>query len=170
MTRTIRLPMVKRRIRLVYLLAFLGMIVFSVAAFAASVTISTTNNAGYQGVYILDNGYYSASGVSYNVVNTAQAATTPPLAWASNGIGYVNALVAGDWELSFTLTINAGGLTSHTYTITVASTAANGVTANLYTFQFTSPVAITAGQTMTIIWDTGAVTWTAPSALTITVA
>jgi hypothetical protein len=170
MTKTVRLPMVKRRIRLVYLLAFLGMIVFSVAAFAASVNIITATNAAYQGVYILDNGYYSASAVSYNVVNTAQAATGQPLAWANNGIGYVNALVPGDWELSFTLTINAGGLTSHNYLITVASTAANGVTTNLYTFQFTSPSTITPTQTMTIIWDTSAVTWTAPASFSISVA
>lgn len=170
MTKTVRLPIVRRRIRLLYLLAFLGMTTVAVGAYAASVTITTSNNAGYQGVYILDNGYYSASATSYNVVNTAQTATTPPLAWASNGIGYVNALVAGDWELSFTLTINAGGLTSHTYTITVASTSATGVTSTLYTFQFTSPATITAGQTMTIIWDTGAVTWTAPAALSISVA
>lgn len=81
----------------------------------------------------------------------------------------MNALVAGDWEFAFTLTIQAGGLTSHTYTITVTSTAVNGVASQLYTFQFTSPAVITALQTMTIIWDTGAVTWTAPSALQITV-
>lgn len=170
MSRTIQLPLIKRKIRLLYLVAMIGMISVSVGAFAASVTITTSNDAGYQGVYILDNGYYSASGANYNVVQSAQTATTQPLAWANGGIGYVDALVAGDWELSFTLTINAGGLTSHTYTITVASTAANGVTSTLYTFQFTSPATITAGQTMTIIWDTGATTWTAPAALSISVA
>lgn len=169
MKKTIRLPILKRNIRLLYLIAFLGMITISVAAFAATVTISTTTAAGYQGVYILDNGYYQASNVAYNVVQSAQVATTQPLAWTSGGIGYVDALVAGDWELSFTLTIEAGGATSHTYTITVASTAANGVPATLYTFQFTSPATITAGQTMTIIWDTGAVTWTAPVALSISI-
>jgi len=162
--------MIRRRIRLIYLLAFVGMITVSVGAFAATVTITTANNAGYQGVYILDNGYYAASGTSYAVVEAAQAATTPPLAWANGAIGYVDALVAGDWALSFTLTINAGGLTSHTYTITVASTSATDVTTTLYTFQFTSPATITAGQTMTIVWDTGATTWTAPAALSISVA
>jgi hypothetical protein len=170
MTKLVRLPLTHRRIRVLYLVALLGVIMLSAGAYAASVTILTTNNAAYQGVYILDNGYYSASAVNYNVVEAANAATTPPLAWANGAIGYVNALVAGDWELSFTLTINAGGLLSHTYTITVSSTAANGVPAQLYTFQFTSPASITPAQTMTIIWDTGAVTWTAPAALQITVA
>jgi len=170
MTKTVTLPIVRRKIRLLYLVAFLGMATISMAAFAASVNILTTNNAGYQGVYILDNGYYSASAVSYQVVEATQTATTPPMAWASGGIAYVNALNPGDWELMFTLTINAGGLTSHTYTITVTSTPATGVSTQLYTFQFTSPATITAGQTMTIIWDTGAVTWTAPAALSISVA
>ncbi|MGA2198619.1 MAG: hypothetical protein ABSG45_01635 [Nitrososphaerales archaeon] len=170
MTKVVRLPFVHRSIRLLYLAALMAIITLSVGTYAASVTIQNSNNAGYQGVYELDNGYYSASAAVYNVVNTAQVATTPPLAWASGGIGYVNALVAGDWEIAFTLQINAGGLTSHTYTITVSSTAVNGVASTLYTFQFTSPASITPLQTMTIIWDTGAVTWTAPAALQITVA
>jgi hypothetical protein len=170
MTRTIRLPMVKRRIRLVYLLAFLGMVLISVGAFAASVTITTTTNAGYQGVYILDNGFFTASGATYSVVEAAQTATTPPLAWANGGVGYVNALVAGDWELSFTLTVLTGATASHTYTITLATTAASGVTTTSYTFTFTTAATIVNGNAMTIIWDTGATTWTAPSALTISVA
>ncbi|HXW36750.1 MAG TPA: hypothetical protein VEJ36_02460 [Nitrososphaerales archaeon] len=170
MRKTVQLPLVRRKIRLFYLLAFIGLISVSMAAFAATVTITTSNDAAYQGVYILDNGYYSASATTYSVVQTAQTATTQPLAWANGAVGYADALVAGDWEIVFTLTINAGGLTSHTYTITVASTAANGVSSTLYTFQFTSPATITAGQTMTIAWDTGATTWTAPAALSISVA
>jgi len=170
MNRTIRLPLVNRRIRVLYFAVLVAIMVGSVGAFAASVTITTSNNAAYQGVYVNANGYYSVTGTAYNVVEAAQAATTQPLAWTSGGIGYVNAIVAGNWELTYTLTINAGGLTSHTYTITVYSTAAAGTTTQLYTFQFTSPASITAGQTMTIIWDTGATTWTAPAALSVTIA
>jgi len=170
MMKTVKVPFTHRRIGMIYLLVFLAIISVSVAAFAASVTITNSNDAGYQGVYVQDNGYYSVTNTNYNVVQAAQVATTQPLAWSNGGIGYVNALVAGDWELSFTLTINAGGLTSHTYTITMASTAASGTTTTLYTFQFTSPASITAGQTMTIIWDTGSTTWTAPAALTVTIA
>ena len=169
MTRTLKLPFVSRRVGVYYFAVFVIIIVVSVGAFAASVTISTSNNAAYQGVYVNANGYYSVSNTAYNVVEAAQSATTQPLAWSNNAVGYVNAIVAGDWELSYTLQINAGGLTSHTYTITVYSTAAAGTTSTLYTFQFTSPASITAGQTMTIIWDTGATTWTAPAALSITV-
>lgn len=170
MPRTIKLPYLNRRVGIYYFVVFVAIIAASVGAFAASVTITNTNNAAYQGVYVNANGFYSVTGTAYYVVEAAQTATTQPLAWANGATGYVNALVAGDWELSYTLTINAGGLTSHTYTITVASTAAAGTTSNLYTFQFTSPATITAGQTMTIIWDTSATTWTAPAALTVTIA
>ena len=170
MNRTVRLPFINRRIRVLYFAILVSIIVGSVGAFAASVTITSTNSAAYQGVYVNANGYYSVTGTAYNVVEAAQAATTQPLAWANGAVGYVNAIVAGNWELTYTLTINAGGLTSHTYTITVYSTAAAGTTTQLYTFQFTSPATITAGQTMTIIWDTGATTWTAPAALSVTIA
>jgi len=168
--RTVTLPLIHRRIGLLYLVVSLVLITVSAGAFATSVTITNTNNAGFQGVYLQDNGYYSVTNTNYNVVEAVQSATTQPLAWSNGANGYVNALVAGDWELSFTFTINAGGLTSHTYTVTLYSTAANGVTSTLYTFQFTSPASITAGQTMTIIWDTGATSWTAPAALSATIA
>jgi hypothetical protein len=155
---------------MVYLGVFLAVISISVGAFATSVTIASANDAGYQGVYVQDNGYYGVTNVNYNVVEAAQTVTTQPLTWVNGAIGYVDAQVASDWSLSFTLTINAGGLTSHTYTITVMSTASTGLTSTLYTFQFTSPATITASQTMTIIWDTGAVTWTAPVALSVIIA
>ena len=164
------LPLVHRKIRMLYLVVLIGIIAISVSAFATTVTITNTNNAGYQGVYVQDNGFYSVTNTNFYVVEAAQAATGQPLAWTSGATGYVNALVAGDWDITFTLTINAGGLLSHTYTITVVSTAAAGTTTTLYTFTFTSPAAITAGQTMTLIWDTGATTWTAPYALTVTIA
>ena len=170
MTKTVKLPLIHRRIGLFYLAVIVTLIAISVGAFAATVTITSSNDAAFQGILLQDNGYYSITNTNYNVVEAVQTATTQPLAWTSGAVGYVDALVVGDWEISFTLTINAGGLTSHTYTITLYSTAATGVTSTLYTFQFTSPATITAGQTMTIIWDTGATTWTAPAALSATIA
>jgi hypothetical protein len=170
MAKFIRLPLVHRSIRLVYLFVLSLILVGSIGAYAASVTINTANNAGYQGEYVVDNGYFTASAISYNVVEAPQAASAGGLAWSNGGTAYVNALVAGDWEVAWTITIQTGALTSHLYTFTVTSTAASGITSTLYTFQFTSPATITAGQTMTILWDTGAVTWTAPAAVQITVA
>src|SRR2546425_3420900 len=131
MNRTVRLPFINRRIRVLYFAILVAIIVGSVGAFAASVTITTSNNAAYQGVYVNANGYYSVTGTAYNVVEAAQAATTQPLAWASGGVGYVNTTVAGNWGPTHTLKINTGGFTRHTHNITFLSTPAPGTTAQL---------------------------------------
>ncbi len=170
MAKFVRLPLVHRSIRVVYLLVLSLILVGSVGAYAASVTINASTNAGYQGEYVVDNGYFTASAISYNVVEAPQSASSSGLAWSNGGTAYVNALVAGDWEVAWTITIQTGATASHLYTITVTSTAASGVTSTLYTFQFTSPASVVNGQTMTVLWDTGAVTWTAPAAVQITVA
>ncbi len=170
MTRFIKVPFMHRSVRLVYLFVLSLIMVGSIGAYAASVTINTSNNVGYQGEYVVDNGYFLASAISYNVVEAPQSASVSGLAWANLAPTYVNALVAGDWEVAWTITIQTGAATSYLYTITVTSTAVSGVTSTLYTFQFTSPASIVNGQTMTVLWDTGAVTWTAPAAVQITVA
>ena len=170
MPRTVGLPLVRRRVRALYLVVFMGIIAISVSAFAATATITNSNNAGYQGVYVQDNGYFTVSNTNFYVVQTAQTAKTPPLTWANVGVGYVNALVAGDWDISFVLAVQTGATPSHTYTITVSSTQASGAVTTLYTFTFTTAATIVNGNSMTIIWDTGATTWVAPYALTITIA
>jgi hypothetical protein len=170
MSRMVGLPLVHRKIRLIYLVAFLAIVAISSAAFAATVTITNSPNAGYQGVYVQDNGYFGVTNTNFYVVQTAQSATSPPLAWANGGTGYVNALVAGDWDIAFTLTVFTGATASHTYTITVSSTLSTGAVTQLYQFTFTTAATITNGQTMTIIWDTSSTSWTAPYALTITIA
>ena len=170
MSRMVGLPLVHRRVRMLYLVVFVAIIAISVGAFAATVTIQTTNAAGYQGIYVQDNGYYNIEKATYSVVQAAQVATTPPLTWGNGSIGYVDALVAGDWELSFIVHINTGAPVSQTMTITMYTTAATGVTSVLYTFKFTSPATITAGQTIYILYDIGATQWTAPVALSATIA
>jgi hypothetical protein len=169
MSRMVGLPLVHRRVRLLYLVVFLAIIGASVGAFAASVTVTNTTAAGYQGVYVQDNGFYNIINPNYFVVQTAQSASAGGITFANGGVAYVNAQVPGDWELSLTLQIE-GGLTSHVYTIAVYSTTATGTVGTaLYTFTFTSPATITAGQTMIFLYDAGA-TWTAPAALTVTIA
>ncbi len=170
MAKMIRIPFVRRSIRLLYVAVFSLILIGSIGAYAASVTINTSNNAGYQGEYVVDNGYFTASAITYNVVEGAQALTTQPMTWAPSGTAYVNALVPGDWEVLWTITLNAGATPSHTYIITVTSTSATGTTTQLYQFQFTTLATITPTQTMTILWDTGAVTWTAPAAVQVAVA
>jgi hypothetical protein len=155
---------------MLYLVVFVAIVAISVSAFAASTTVTVTNNAGYQGVYVNDNGYFTVT-ANYYVVNTAQGASTPPLAWAT-GTGYYNALTAGNWEIAFVVTVQAGATASHTYTMTVASTAASGTVSQLFGagFTFTTAATITAGQFITIIYDTGSQTWNAPTAITIAIA
>jgi hypothetical protein len=157
---------------MLYLVVFVALIALSVSAFAASVTITNVNDAGYQGVYVQDNGYFGVTNTNFYVVQGAQTASTQPMTWVASGTAYVNALIAGDWDLTFTLTVNTGATASHTYTITVASTAASGAVSQLYQFQFTTLATITNGQTMTIIYDMGGAggPWTAPAALTVTIA
>jgi hypothetical protein len=170
MARFVRIPVVHRSVRMVYLLVLSLILVGSIGAYAASVTINASTNAGYQGEYVVDNGYFTASAITYNVVEAAQTATTAPMTWAPSATAYVNAQVPGDWELVWTITLNAGATISHLYTITVTSTAASGAVSSLYTFTFTTLSTITPTQTMTIIWDVGAQTWTAPAAVQVTVA
>ncbi|MGD0638183.1 MAG: hypothetical protein ABSA72_09125, partial [Nitrososphaerales archaeon] len=74
MAKFVRLPLVHRSIRVVYLLVLSLILVGSVGAYAASVTIVGSTNAGYQGEYVVDNGYFTASAISYNVVEAAQSA------------------------------------------------------------------------------------------------
>src|SRR2546428_4128955 len=124
MNRTVRLPFINRRIRVLYFAILVAIIVGSVGAFAASVTITTSNNAAYQGVYVNANGYYSVTGTAYNVVEAAQAATTQPLAWASGGGCHVNPSGPRKWGLTYTPTNNPGGVTRDADTITFYNTAA----------------------------------------------
>ena len=170
MARFVRIPLVHRSVRMVYLLVLSLILVGSIGAYAAAVTINASTNAGYQGEYVVDNGYFTASAITYNVVQSAQTATSQPMTWAPLGTAYVNAQVPGDWEVLWTITLNTGATVSHTYTITVTSTSASGTTSSLYPFTFTTLASISAGQTMSIIWDVGAQTWTAPAAVQITVA
>jgi len=155
---------------MVYLFVLSLILVGSIGAYAASVTINTANNAGYQGEYVVDNGYFLASAISYAVVEAPQSASAGGLAWSNGAPMYVNALVAGDWEVAWTITIQTGATASHVYTITLTSTAASGVTSTLYTFTFTSPASVINGQPITVLWDTSAGTWPAPAAVQITVA
>ncbi|MHB8585141.1 MAG: hypothetical protein ACYDDF_04810 [Thermoplasmatota archaeon] len=165
----VRLPILGHSIRPFYLAAFAAVTMISVGAYAGSVAVTSQSNAGYQGSYITDQAYFSEGTVQYNVVQASQTATTQAMAWSNGATGYVNAQTPGDWEVSFVLTVNAGAATSHTYTITVTTTGSTGIATTLYTFTFTTASSITTGQTMTIVYDTGATTWTAPSALQITV-
>jgi hypothetical protein len=84
---------------------------------------------------------------------------------------YANALVAGQWFLMLSLTINTGASTSTPYTLTAINSTGTGTpTITLYSFPFTTAANVTRGQAVTILYGVGSTTWTAPAALTFTVA
>ena len=146
------------------------LLVGAVDVFAASVTTAGSGDAGQENGYVTSNGYFSASAISYDVVEAAQIPSSPGSAWTNGGIEYANGLVAGDWEIAWTLTINAGAAPGHLYTVNVTNTSDAGTLVVLYTLQFTSPSVVVNGQTMTILWDIGGTVWYTPSAIQITVA
>ncbi|MHB8585140.1 MAG: hypothetical protein ACYDDF_04805 [Thermoplasmatota archaeon] len=170
MARTVRIPFIQRRIRVGYLVALLSITATAVGAFAQNVTVVSSTQAGYQGAYFVDNGYFTVGNIAYNVIQSSQPATSQPMTWASPWIGYDNANTAGHWELSLVLTIQSNAQASHTYTLAITATSADGSTSSPVgnNFQIAVPSSFTTGQTMTIITDVGS-TWSAPSALQVTI-
>ncbi|MHB8584879.1 MAG: hypothetical protein ACYDDF_03465 [Thermoplasmatota archaeon] len=165
----LRIPLTRRKIRRTYLLVLVGVITASVATYAGSVTINSASNVSYQGNYVTNAATFTVGSITYNVVEAALSASASNVAW-SNGGTINTALVAGDWDVTFVLTIVTGAATSHAYTITVTSTSATGTTSTVCAPTFTSPASVTNGQTMNVYCDIGATSWTAPSALQVTVA
>jgi hypothetical protein len=156
------------RLPLKIFLPLLAISIFSIASFAASVSVTQSNNQAVNGVYYNVAGGFTAASNGFQVVQASGSASTLPCTWSSGGTCQT-ALTAGDWEYSTTLTINAGAATSHTYTLTVQWNTGSGYT-TLGTLTVTTPSSITAGQTMTFLIDLGSTSFTAPAGIIITVA
>lgn len=155
------------RLPLKIFLPLLAISIFSIASFAASVSVTQSNNQAVNGVYYNVAGGFTAASNGFQVVQASGAATTLPCTW-SNGGTCQSALTAGDWQYSVTLTINAGATPSHTYTLTAQWNTGSGYS-TLGTLTVTTPASITAGQTMTFLVDTGGQTFSAPAGIIITV-
>jgi hypothetical protein len=151
------------------LFPLLAISLFAVVSYAVSVTVTTTTYASDNGVYFNVTGGFTATSNGFNVVQAAGTATTLPATWANGGT-VQNTLVAGDWEYSVTLTLNAAATVSHTYTFTVQWNTGSGYTTLGIPLTVTTLATITAGQTMTFLLDTGSTSITAPAGVTITVA
>jgi hypothetical protein len=156
------------RLPLKIFLPLLAISIFSIASFAASVSVTQSNNQAVNGVYYNVAGGFTAASNGFQVVQAAASASTLPCTWSSGGTCQT-ALTAGDWEYSVTLTINAGAQTSHTYTMTVQWNTGSGYS-TLGSLTVTTPSSITAGQTMTFLIDTGGSSFSAPAGIIITVA
>lgn len=150
------------------LLPLLAISIFSVASFAATVSVSPETYQAQSGVIYNVTGGFTAVSNGFTVVLSTASASTQPCSWTNGGTCQTG-LTAGDWDYSVTLTISASAQTSHTYTLTVSWNTGSGY-ATLGTLTLTTPASITAGQTMTFLLDTAGTSFTAPAGITITVA
>lgn len=155
------------RLPLKILLPLIAISLFSVASFASTVGVSTATIQGQGGVLYNVTGGFTVTSNGFSVQQAAGTASTQPCAWTSSGTCQT-ALVQGDWVYSMTVTISASATTSHTYTATVDWNT-GGSTTVLGSLTLTTPATITAGQTMTFLFDSGVTTFNAPAAITITI-
>ncbi len=146
----------------------LAISLFAVVSYAVSVTVTTTSYQSDNGVYFNVGTFWTAASNGFVVVPSTSAASASPCPWVNTNTCQTG-LTAGDWEFSVTLTINAGAATSTMYTMTVKWNTGSGYT-TLGTLTVTSPATVTAGQTMTFLFDTAVTTITAPTGITVTLA
>ena len=142
---------------------------FAVVSFAASVTINSTTSSTVQGVVYNVTGGFSAASNGFMITQSAATATTLPATW-SNGATVTTATVAGNWQYSTTITLNAEASPSTTYTLTVQWNTGSGYSTMGSALTFTTSASITAGQTMTFVLNTGVTTFNAPAGILITIA
>jgi hypothetical protein len=137
-------------------------------SFAANVTVTSSTIQSENGVVFNVNGGFTAASNGFSVVQSTASASTQPATWSSGGT-VQTALTAGHWYYSLNLTIAAAASPSTTYTVTVSWNTGSGYS-TLGTLQVTTPASITAGQMMYFYMDTGLTTFSAPVAMTVTVA
>ena len=165
----------KRRLRLKYLLALLGIVAFSVVSYAATVSVTSVTYQSVNGVYYNVVGAFSPTSNGFFVSSASSAAVTcSGTIWAASPTfgPCQGALTAGHWYYSLTLQLTASATASTAYTYTVQWTQNGGAMTTLGTLSITTPSTITAGNGITILLDLGATygpSFTAPAGLTITV-
>jgi hypothetical protein len=159
----------KRFMPLKLLIPILIISILAVVSFAASVTITTTTSQAVQGVIYNVVGGFTVAPNNFAVTYDAASATTLPATW-SNGGTVTTATTFGNWQYSLTVTINAAASASTTYTVTVTWNTGSGYTTLGSGLTFTTLDTITAGQTMTFVFNTGQTTFNAPAGMLITIA
>jgi hypothetical protein len=160
---------IKNSMPLKILIPILIISIASVVSFAASVAINQSTTQTVQGVMYTVTGGFTAANNGFVVTQSAATATTIPAAWANNGV-ITTATVAGNWQYSLNITINAAAATSTTYTVTVQWNTGSGYQTLATPMTFTTPATITPGQVMIFVFNTGVTTFNAPAGLIITVA
>ena len=142
--------------------------VLSIVSYAASVITTTSTSQTIQGVLYNVTGGFSAATNGFVVTQSSASATTLPATW-SNGGTVTTATVAGNWQYSITVTINAAASPSTTYQVTLQWNTGSGYTTLASALSFSTLSSITAGQTMTFVFNTGVTSFNAPAAIIITI-
>jgi hypothetical protein len=148
-------------------LPILAISLISIGSYAATVSVSQVTLQEQSGVYYDVTGGFTAVSNGFVVNQASAAATSLPYTWLNLGTCN-NALTAGHWVYSVTLTISATAIASTTYTYTVNWNTGSGYT-TVGTLTFTTPATITPGETVTFLLDTGGTNFTAPTGIVISV-
>ena len=154
------------------LVPLLAIAIFSIASYAASVSVTTTTYQGAQGVLYNVAGGFTATSNGFNVVpSSASAVTCANTLWAATGSPTCStALTAGDWEFSLQIALTATAPTSHADTVTVTWNTGSGYsTMSGGTVTINTPTTITAGNYIIILLDTGSASFNAPAGITVTI-
>jgi hypothetical protein len=160
---------IKHSMPLKILIPILIISLVAVVSFAASVAINSSTSQTVQGVIYTVVGGFTASNNGFVVTQSSATATVLPSTW-TNGSTVTTATVAGNWQYSIVVTLNAAASTSTTYTVSVQWNTGTGYAALSTPLTFTTPATITPGQTMTFVFNTGVTTFNAPAGLVITIA
>jgi len=162
-----RTATLRKRLRLKYLLPLLAICIFSVASYAANVSVTTNTYQEVNGVYYNVIGGLTAVSNGFLVVQTG-GVTNSPCSWTATGATCQTALTAGDWEYSITFT-QAAGLTTGSHTLTIQWNQGSGYV-NMGTGTLTiSLTTLNVGYTMTCLIDIGSGSFTAPTGIIVTV-
>jgi len=153
--------------RHVALFLILAIALLSTVAYAATVSVSMPTYQAQNGVYYQVTGYLNVVSNGFFVAQSSSAASSQPCTWSAGGT-CTTALTAGDWYYSVTISLTANTPPSTTYKVTVLWNQGTGY-AQMDSLTFTTPSTITAGQSMTFIFDTGSTIFNAPAGIVITV-
>jgi len=157
--------------RRIALLLILVIAALSLTAYAATVSVSTATYQAQNGVYYQVTGNLQVQSNGFFVAQSSQTPTSGtaanPCAW-TNGGSCSTAVKAGDWVYQVTVSLTATTNASTTYAVTVLWDTGSGYT-QMGQLYFTTPSSITAGQSMTFIFDTGSTSFNAPLGIVITV-
>lgn len=143
--------------------------IMSVTSYAASVSVTSATKQAEYGVYYNVTASLTAANVGFQTAAVSGSASAQPCTWAAGG-NCQTAVTSGHFLYEVTVTLTASSVASTTYTVSVSWEQNTNTETSLGSLTFTTPATITAGQSMTFIFDLGSASFTAPSGIDVTVA